>query len=97
MIIGGKRMVLVGAEGASEMQGAPWCRTADEVETATFIRSQWTDEPVDGRPMTAEEKYHDTCVDGNNRPYWLVVISDDAPDDVKARAERFLRRVRLTE
>ena len=79
--------LLVGAEGASEIEGQSWVRTAIDVEKQEFIFRAC---------KGSQDKYRNSLVDGTGRPYFLLTVLDTAPDEVKAKAMSFARCLRLT-
>ncbi len=80
--------LLVGAEGAAEIDGLPWVREATDDERQAFI-----ERVLDGD----EERYRNSTVDRTGRPYFLLTILADAPADIQAKAQRCVRCLRLTE
>lgn len=80
--------LLVGAEGAAEIDGLSWVRDATDEERQAFI-----ERVLDGD----EERYRNSIVDGTGRPYFLMTVMADAPADIQAKANRCVRCLRLTE
>jgi len=80
--------LLVGAEGAAEIEGQSWVREATEQERQEFIERVLNGD---------EERYRNSTVDGTGRPYFLLTILADAPADIQAKAQRCVRCLRLTE
>jgi len=76
--------LLLGAEGCSEMRDVEWLRDATDEEALAF----WKKVREDG--MT-----HTTTIDGMNRPYWVMTLTDEAPEDVVRANEGVYRAVRL--
>lgn len=94
MLIDGKRICLLGAEGCSELSGQPFIRDATDEEKETFYveAGKWLNGPEPG-PRAKDPK--ELNVDGNGRPYWIKIITDEAPDDLKTAAVGAIRCVRL--
>lgn len=80
-------MIQVGAEGMHELQGQTWFHEATEEEARSFWEAVWAKHPDAPR----ERGY----TDRPGRPYWLVVLHDDAPEKAKANARRYSRCVHL--
>lgn len=80
--------LLVGAEGAAELEGQSWVRDATDDERQAFI-----ERVLDGD----EERYRNSTVDRTGRPYFLLTILADAPSDIQAKAKQCVRCLRLTE
>jgi len=79
--------LLLGAEGFAELNqdGVSWMREA-------------TDEEVDAfRAELGRGDFDESCVDGTGRPYFVVVVTDEAPAGVWAFARAMKRAVRLEE
>lgn len=92
MLIDGKRILLLGAEGCSEMAEEPWLREATDEEKEQFYAEFQVG--LD-RERPGKWKAQDYNVDGNNRPYWVKVVEDEAPEDIRQSAENGIRRLRL--
>jgi len=86
-------VLLVGAEGCMEAEGAPWLRDASEVEKVLFEKGIAQRCAEGGHPFNVRDLY----VDGIGRPYWLkaVVEHPELPRDARERAERYSRVLRL--
>lgn len=80
--------LLVGAEGISETEGQPWIRPATDEENRDFVARACRND---------EERYRNSLVDLNGRPYFLMTVLDNAPEQVIAKAKRCGRCLRLTE
>lgn len=76
--------LLIGAEGVAERAGTPWLREANEDEKETFCAFYGA-------------KLRELNVDGTGRPYWLMTITDDAPEGVLKANAGYGRLVRLRE
>lgn len=80
--------LLVGAEGAAEIDGLPWVREATDEEREEFIE----------RVLDSDgERYLNSTVDRTGRPYFLLTIQADAPTDIQVTAQRCVRCLRVTE
>jgi hypothetical protein len=84
-------VVLVGAEGVSELGDPP----------PDWIRAATTDEQRAFNAMLVKEKGlqdpADAYIDSNGRPYWLMTVDPDAPQHILDRAQCMVRVVRFTE
>jgi hypothetical protein len=78
-------VVLLGAEGVSELEGQSWLREASADETAAFVA---------GLGLAPEAN---PFLDRLGRPYWAMVLMPDAPEPLRAKARRYQRLVRLTD
>ena len=76
-------ILLVGAEGCAELERVDWAREATQEEAEVL------------KMRLGLEKYKSLCVDHHDRPYWPMVISEDAPEVKKARAQQYDRVLRL--
>lgn len=65
--------VLVGAEGAAEIDDQPWVRPATSEEETAFIQLACKGD---------QALYRRSLVDQNNRPYFLLTILESAPEEV---------------
>jgi len=80
-------VVLLAAEGMAELDGESWIRDATEAEREAFrVRHKLT-----------RDELRELMVDKTGRPYWMVTLSDDAPDRAKRKAEEFVRVRSLVE
>ena len=95
MLIDGKRICLLGAEGCSELSGQPFIRDATDEEKESFYDKvrEWA---LQHGPKSLQKDPKEMNVDGNGRPYWVKVITDEAPEDLRTAAENAMRCVRLT-
>ena len=86
----GDAILFVGAEGCAELGNQAWLRdpTEDEVEAYRAFMS------LDLLPQSSID-WEELFVDRNNRPYWLKVVTPDAPPDIWRRALVNHRVVRL--
>lgn len=91
-------IILVGAEGCSEAEGAPWLREATEQEKDLFIsncrnsiRGELGDKAAD------EFCYSDFAKDRVGRPYFLMAVLDhpETPLKAKDKATQYHRAIRL--
>jgi hypothetical protein len=76
-------IVLVGAEGCQELRDMDWAREATSEELKML------------KMRLGEEQYKRLSVDDSGRPYWPMVISEEAPEHKKARAQQYDRVMRL--
>lgn len=80
--------LLVGAEGAAEIDGEPWARPATDEEKSAFIHFSCGEK---------EDIYQRSLTDSTSRPYFLVTILESAPEEVQVKARSYCRCLRLTE
>jgi len=73
----------LGAEGCAELENETWLREATEEEIEAF-REEW------GQPG-----FDDLKLDGIGRPYFLMTVTEDAPEWALGAARSNSRRVRL--
>jgi hypothetical protein len=76
-------ILFLGAEGTMEAEAVDWAREATPAEAAAFKKRLDRDD--------FDELYYDKT----GRPYWLIVVTSDAPADIWNRASSHLRMVRL--
>lgn len=103
--------VLLGAEGVSEIEGQPWIREATLEEIAKLRRYVlWDLEgsrcafcktskagPCPDCVQEEDSRWRNVLTDRIGRPYFPMTILDDAPDEIKLRAQKAVRVLRLTE
>jgi len=82
-----RRVVLLAAEGMAEIQDQPWVRDATEAEMEAFRE----------RHKLTRDELRELMVDKTGRPYWMVTLSDDAPEIARRKAEEFVRVRSLVE
>ena len=66
--------VLVGAEGAAEVEGQPWIREATRDEFAAWQKANTRTDPITKKEVSVD------LVDHTGRPYWLMAVEVDHPD-----------------
>jgi len=94
LLIDGKRILLLGAEGCSELSEQPFIREATEEEKEAFyLKVQEYAEEHGPKSLRKDPK--EANVDNTGRPYWVKVITDDAPEQLRKAAENVMRCVRL--
>jgi len=93
MLIDGVRIVLLGAEGCSEMRDEPFLVDPTEEQKIAFYDALLT-QAQHKKPETKDATHFN--VDGNGRPYWVKVVTDEAPENIRKAAENAARCVRLT-
>jgi hypothetical protein len=81
-----EHMVFVGAEGMSEIESESWYHKATKEEIDLFCLQN---------VVTNLRRNETLCLDRENRPYWLIKLHDNAPDEAKYKAERYIRVKRL--
>lgn len=79
--------LLLGAEGCSETEDQDWIREATPKEAQTF-----GEEFAAKNPLT---DLRDIWIDRTGRPYFLMVILEHAPEEIKKQASLVLRTLRL--
>jgi hypothetical protein len=79
--------LFVGAEGVAELEGQPWIREATEEE---IVRLRAERQPKD------DAEWESLFLDGVGRPYFLMTVLKDAPEEVWRKASSHLRVLRLT-
>lgn len=80
--------LLVGAEGAAEIDGQPWARPATDEEKAAFLQFSCGEN---------EDIYRRSLTDKTGRPYFLLTILESAPEEIQVKARSYCRCLRLTE
>lgn len=83
-------VLLLGAEGVSELRDAPWAREASESEVELLklhIKER--------RELPTDPYYEDLLIDGIGRPYWAIAIEPTAPEWAREIAGRKIRALRL--
>jgi hypothetical protein len=80
--------VLVGAEGAAEVESEGWVRPATDEEKQAFIAQAFASD---------DERYRAAAVDRTGRPYFLLTVLSNAPKKALEKAHGFARYLRLTE
>lgn len=86
--------LLLGAEGCTELGSQPWLRAATEAEAEALKAERASPD------KTREENdraWDALFLDLIGRPYWLVTVGRDAPEEIWLRASSHLRLVRLVE
>ena len=81
------KVVLLAAEGMAELEGEPWIRDATEHEMEAFVE----------RHKLTRDELRELMVDKTGRPYWMVRLSDDAPEIARRKAEECVRVRSLVE
>jgi len=84
--------LFVGAEGCAETADKPWIRdsTSDEIEE---FKKWFREVRAQGDPDA--DDWADFGLDHSGRPYWLMTVTSDAPDDVWLKADGHLRVLRF--
>jgi hypothetical protein len=80
--------ILLGAEGCSEAQDEPWLREPTKEEVDAHREELGYDDK-------GKSRLGKLSIDMSGRPYFLMVVTDEAPTEIRARAEEHLRVVRL--
>lgn len=78
-------LILLGAEGVSELADATWIREATDEEIASFKTEN----------ELKEADYRRLCLDELGRPYFPMVLLADAPKTAQIQATRFARLLRF--
>lgn len=85
-------ILFLGAEGCAELEGRPWLRDPTEAEVAAF-RAELEAPSPSGTPGRSD--WDKLFIDHYGRPYWLKVLTREAPEPIWLRASSHLRLVRL--
>jgi hypothetical protein len=85
-------ILFLGAEGCAEMENEPWLRDPTETEVVAFrtgleARTEFSPGRTD---------FDQLSIDPMGRPYWIKIVTREAPIDVWLRASSHLRLVRLS-
>ncbi len=80
--------LLVGAEGAAEIEKQPWVRPATDDEKQEFVERICQGD---------ERRYRNALIDGKGRPYFLLTVLDNAPESIQVNAKSFARCFRITD
>lgn len=93
MNVDGKTYLWLGAEGLSE-ESALVRPVSDDAEGDRVLAAAL--EQVGGTvTLSTEDLRRHLTTDHTKRPYWLVEVLGSAPEDLRRRAARKLRTVRL--
>jgi hypothetical protein len=79
--------LLVGAEGAALLDDKEWARPANDDEKHVFIQRACKS---DG------QIFRNSLVDQDGRPYFLMTVLENAPEEVQVKARSYCRCLRLT-